>query len=157
MEKTFRYSDKDRLAKKALSMLEDPFDPRPYSLPEGYMENLRSRLAEIPARQELSSRRVPLFQRILPYVAVAASFVLMVTVGNALLRLATPSLTSDEEVFEFAYVNRSSDSFLYNIAEEDQNVPEEDGLSDEEIEEYLILSGISTEHVNFTAYNDETH
>ena len=62
------------------------------STPEGYFEDLRMRLSEIPAQPA----RVSTVRRLAPYVAVAASFLLIVMVGNFILgRTAAPTAEDD--------------------------------------------------------------
>ena len=66
----------------------------PYSTPEGYFEGLQNRLCEIPARKS----RINLT----PYLALAASFVLALLVGNYILTKSTASQgASDEEIVEY--------------------------------------------------------
>ena len=66
----------------------------PYSTPEGYFENLQTRLSEIPARRS----RINLA----PYHALAASFVLALLAGNYILMKSTASQpASDEEIVEY--------------------------------------------------------
>lgn len=65
----------------------------PYSSPEGYFESLQDRLSEIPARH----RRVSL----VPYLALAASFLILLAVGTAILSRSTKAWPSEDEVIEY--------------------------------------------------------
>ncbi len=66
----------------------------PYSMPEGYMDNLQERLARIPAER----RRFNLA----PYLALAASFLLLLAVGNFILsRTQAAAPASDEAIIEY--------------------------------------------------------
>ena len=122
------------------------------STPEGYFENLQQRLSEIPARPA----RVSTVRRLAPYVAVAASFLLIVMAGNFILgRTAAPAADDDT----WAYVSYLADALdpdgaammdLYDYGEE----AEEEGLSAEDIVNYLLADGISVEHLNYLSYEE---
>ena len=65
----------------------------PYSSPEGYFESLQERLSEIPARR----------QRInwVPYLALAATFLILLAVGTTVLTRTTRTWPSEDEVIEY--------------------------------------------------------
>ena len=66
----------------------------PYSAPDGYLENLQTRLSEIPERE--SGRSFRTMAR--PCLALAASIAVTFLVGNTVLRkTATPAANPDEE------------------------------------------------------------
>ena len=120
------------------------------STPEGYFENLQQRLSEIPARPA----RVSTVRRLAPYVAVAASFLLIVMAGNFILgRTAAPAADDDT----WAYV-----SYLADALDPDGAIPDEpyydwedeEGLSAEDIVNYLVADGISVEHLNYLSYEE---
>ena len=120
--------------------------------PEGYFENLQARLSEIPAR----SARVSTVHRLAPYVAIAASFLAVVLLGNAVLsRTAAPA-----EDDTWTYV-----SYLADALDPDGAVPmdmagyyiddeESEGLSAEDIMNYLLADGISVEHLAYLSYEE---
>ena len=68
-----------------------------YSVPEGYFEDLQRRLSDIPAREP---RRTAV-RRLTPYLALAASFALIVAVGTAVLRKTVPPVASEQEIIEY--------------------------------------------------------
>ena len=124
------------------------------STPEGYFENLQQRLSEIPA----SPARVSTVHRLAPYVAIAASFLVAVMLGNAILRRTAPSPASAEND-SWTYVSYLADALdpdgaammdLYDYGEE----AEEEGLSAEDIVNYLLADGISVEHLNYLSYEE---
>ena len=128
------------------------------STPEGYFENLQARLLEIPSREEVtlsSESNVRGFRRLAPYVAIAASFLVAVMIGNFVLRQTT--VPADPEEDTWSYV-----SYLASALDPDGAVPmdmadyyiEEDGLSPEDIVEYLIADGISVDHLAYLSYED---
>ena len=118
--------------------------------PEGYFGNLQERLLEIPARPA----RVSTVRRLAPYVAIAASFLVAVMLGNFILsKTAAPSQEDDT----WTYVSYLADALdpdgaaLFDEADwyTDQ---EETGLSEEDIINYLLADGISVEHLNYLSY-----
>ena len=120
--------------------------------PEGYFENLQQRLSEIPARPV----RVSPVHRLAPYAAIAASFLVAVMLGNAILRKTAPASAEDDT---WTYVSYLADALdpdgaammdLYDYGEE----AEEDGLSAEDIVNYLLADGISVEHLNYLSYEE---
>ena len=120
--------------------------------PEGYFENLQSRLSEIPAQPA----RVSSVRRLAPYVAIAASFLVIVMLGNFVLgRTASPA-----EDDTWTYV-----SYLADALDPDGGVPmdmadyylvdeESEGLSAEDIMNYLVADGISVEHLAYLSYEE---
>ena len=124
------------------------------STPEGYFENLQQRLSEIPA----SPARVSTLHRLAPYVAIAASFLVAVMLGNAILRSTAPSPASAEDD-TWTYVSYLADALdpdgaalmdLYDDGEEDL----EESLFAEDIVNYLLADGISVEHLNYLSYEE---
>ena len=120
--------------------------------PEGYFENLQSRLSEIPAQPA----RVSTVRRLAPYMAIAASFLVIVMLGNFVLgRTASPA-----EDDTWTYV-----SYLADALDPDGGVPmdmadyyladeESEGLSAEDIMNYLLADGISVEHLAYLSYEE---
>ncbi len=126
-------------------ILRDGPHKRPYGVPSDYMSSLSRRLESIP-QSVPAPRRFSIWERILPYVSVAAAFLVMVTVGGTILRKTAVSTPSQDEIMEFAYIERANILFMEEEAED---------LSFEDIEEYLVSSGISSEHLTYTAQNYE--
>jgi len=125
------------------------------STPEGYFENLQMRLSEIPARQQPAW--VGTVHRLTPYLAIAASFLAVVLLGNAILNRTAPASAEDDT---WAYV-----SYLADALDPDGGVPMDmadyymadegsEGLSAEDIVNYLVADGISVEHLNYLCYEE---
>ena len=68
-----------------------------YSTPEGYFEGLRKRLSDIPEQHPRRS----LVQKATPYLALAASFAIIVAVGSAILRKTSVPRASVQEIIEY--------------------------------------------------------
>ena len=64
----------------------------PYSVPEGYMQSMQQRLEAIPARAKGPSS----WQKISPYLALAAVFAAAFVIGGTLLKRTVPSSSSEE-------------------------------------------------------------
>ncbi len=68
----------------------------PYTTPEGYFQNLRQRLADIPEKKEATT-----FQKFSPYLALAAVFAVAVVVGNVIVNRTSAPTASALEVVEY--------------------------------------------------------
>ena len=123
------------------------------STPEGYFENLQQRLSEIPA----SPARVSTLHRLAPYVAIAASFLVAVMLGNAILRSTAPSPASaeDETWTYVSYLAAALDpdgAALTDLYDDEEEL--EESLFAEDIVNYLLADGISVEHLNYLSYEE---
>ena len=111
------------------------------------------RLSEIPAQPA----RVSPVRRLAPYAAIAASFLVAVMLGNFILgRTASPSADDDT----WTYVSYLADALdpdgaaLVDMYDEWDGLEEEEGLSAEDIVNYLVADGISVEHLNYLSYEE---
>ena len=117
----------------------------PYSVPEGYFESLKERAVKYS-----KPAPVPVFQfkRILmTAVSLAAMFTLMVTAGTFFLEKATPAEDMTHEdyiVFSDGYF----DLEMYDGSMSEQYA--EASVSDEDIVEYLIYTGVSEEFIEMS-------
>jgi len=133
----------------------------PYKVPQGYFEDLGKRLSAIPSEEpassaeEESSYSVTIWDRLKPILAIAAAFLVMVSLGTAVLRstASRPSVETDEIVAGYTYLTPYTDPDA--IYSEDYNVSE--GPTDEDIVEYLISTGISSEHIEYVAQNEKNY
>lgn len=64
----------------------------PYSIPEGYIQNVQQTLEAIPDRAKGSSS----WQKVSPYLALAAVFAAAFVIGGTLLKRTIPSSSSEE-------------------------------------------------------------
>ena len=113
--------------------------------PEGYF-------SEIPARPV----RVSPVHRLAPYAAIAASFLVAVLLGNSILRHTAPAPAEDDT---WTYVSYLADALdpdgaammdIYGYEEEE----EPQGLSADDIVNYLLADGITVEHLNYLSYEE---
>ncbi len=96
-----------------------------FTVPEGYFETLKSQLKE----KREQTGKTSLAGRLVPYLAIAASFALIAVVGSAILKRTV--VPSEEQSFETFYNSQL-------ISEQ---------ISDSEIVDYLLYSGISAEGI----------
>ena len=121
--------------------------------PEGYFENLQQRLSEIPARPV----SVSTVHRLAPYAAIAASFLVAVLLGNAILRHSTPASAEDDTWTYVSYLADALDpdgAAMMDLSDYYGEDPEEEGLSADDIVNYLLADGISVEHLNYLSYEE---
>ena len=109
----------------------------PFSLPEGYMESLRKELKTIPQR---NTKKISIFNRILPYISLAAAFAMIVTIGGFILEKTTQQDLSYEDYIVFS--DDMTNTLLYDTDE-----LYADALSDDDIIEYLIYTGVEIEEL----------
>lgn len=114
----------------------------PFSTPEGYFESFKlemSRMVEKPRASRWKSS--------IPYMAVAASLALILSVGTLIMNsIGTINDFSDEDyiLFSNSFVSTAEyeDSESYQFAEAE--------LMDEDIIEYLIYVGASPESIELS-------
>jgi len=108
----------------------------PYSVPEGYFDTFKSQA--VPYKE----KEIGLIGRLMPYAAMAAVFVFLVTAGTFFLQRTSPAEEFTHEdflVFSSGIANSEYYESMNQIADAD--------LADEDIIAYLIYSGISAEEI----------
>ena len=126
-----------------------------FRVPENYFEDFT---ADITSRVKNSSniRSTGLLKLIRPHLMLAASMVAIVLVSFSLLKLLLPSFNRSSQVYDpedisYILVSEMSETDLFEAIESLDNVKvNEDSLgdiSDEEIIDYLVNSGISYEEI----------
>ena len=112
------------------------------SAPEGYFDDLREELLRIPSeRVEAPSRGI---RRLAPYLAYAASLLLLVGIGNFILRQTASQGTEvpQEQEYYLSELARYADP-------EFEFEDSEPAASEGDIIEYLIADGTSVEHLEY--------
>ena len=113
----------------------------PFSVPEGYFDSFKNANA-VPV-----ARRVSLWNRMAPYAAMAAVFVSLVAAGTFLLERSTPQYQMTEEDYVM-FANNMMNTIAYEMEYGDQ-IAEAD-LSEEDIINYLIYTGVSAELIELS-------
>jgi len=125
----------------------------PYKVPEGYFQNLKDRLDQIPS--EAGNVVQPSFwQRTRPYVALAASFAAALVIGTFILRNTTGSEVQEasslyEELYYSDLIPITQPETVFMDSEYEETLSEDDVIS------YLLASGASAERIQYTAYLGE--
>ena len=124
-------------------MYDDSLRKCPYSVPEGYFDSLKERAMKY-------AQPAPVFQfkRVLyTAVSMAAMFIIMVTAGTFFLKNVTSAedLTQEDYmVFTDGYI----DLELYDDGLSEQYA--DASISNEDIVEYLIYTGVSEELIELS-------
>ena len=126
-------------------MYDDSLRKNPYSVPEGYFDSLKERAAKYA---QPAPAPVFQFKRVLyTAISMAAMFILMVTAGTLLLKGVTPAEDLTEEdymVFTEGYI----DLEMYDEELSEQYA--DASITDEDIVEYLIYTGVSEEFIELS-------
>ena len=126
-------------------MYDDSLRKCPYSVPEGYFDSLKERAAKYA---QPTPAPVFQFKRVLyTAVSMAAMFILMVTAGTFFLKgvTSTEDLTQEDYmVFTDGYI----DLELYDDGLSEQYA--DASISNEDIVEYLIYTGVSEELIELS-------
>lgn len=129
---------------------------RMYSVPDGYFAGLEERLARIPSGRQVSGGN-GLVRRAGPYIALAASFLLIFAAGTAVLRL-TPGRLETQSGISFENLQLAdllpvtSPDIIYGVEDYESF---EHSVSDDDITEYLIESGTTIEQLEY--YYEESN
>ncbi|MBQ9192143.1 MAG: hypothetical protein IJ156_00280 [Bacteroidales bacterium] len=124
------------------------------STPEGYFDSLRSRLSEIPRKEEVRAASAPAgIRRLAPYVAFAASVAVAVVLGNFILRQTAVPAEDDGWAY-ISYLSQSMDPDGAALVDGDAWEDGEGYLSEDDIINYLLADGISVEHLNYVNYEE---
>ncbi len=127
-----------------------------FSAPEGYFEDLKLRLSAIPSTGRSGfgvSEETSLWTRVKPYLALAACFLIAVTVGTAILNKTTPEPDESDAYTEFllsgVLPSETARDEFYLLEYEDSSLLDSE-ISEEDIINYLIESGVSYEALAYS-------
>lgn len=109
----------------------------PFGTPAGYLEHLPERLSGAVAG---NLAKPGWADRISPYFAMAALFLILVTAGTFLLKYSVPVDEGDMEAV--AYSNIIPVTAPYSIMYS-QSYEDEEHITEDDIIDYLIFSGVS--------------
>lgn len=136
-----------QIEKDILSTSED-LKKMPYAVPEGYFDGLNrsvtARIAEEKSSEETSSaERKHLRLTLAPYLSLAAMFAVIVCAGTLFLKYLPFSATTDEfEDMSYLDIIPVTDPDMIYCA----GNYETEYVTEEDIAEYLIYSGIDIEN-----------
>jgi len=122
-----------------------------YSTPEGYFENLESRLSRIPSSDVEGAEVVPAsaWMKLRPYMSLAAVFACALIIGSAILsKTAGVNLSMDAEYEQMFCADLIPITYdMYQMEELMMSAQEESYLTDEELIEYMIETGATIEQL----------
>lgn len=124
---------------KDILTLHKELKDNPYSAPEGYFDSFRDKMT-----RRVPSEETSLWKRTIPYLAMAASFALLLTAGSLVLDKMTPDGEISQEDF-IIFSDNLINTYLYDDESTLQMADAE--LQNEDIIEYLIYTGISPEMI----------
>lgn len=114
---------------------------KPYSVPDGYFEDLQMRLNEIPQQQE-EARAPAGIGRLAPYLALAACFLFVYVLGGLFIKKPVGVDAVDYEQMRYADIIPYNEVFLNS---EDLS----DAVSEEDLIEYLIATNTSADLIAY--------
>lgn len=109
-----------------------------YGVPEGYFDGFRRKMkAEIPT---MSAVKTTAARKFVPYIAVAATFTLLAVAGGFFLERASENEFTQEDYIVFS--DEMTSTIFY-----DGNEQYADAVSEDDIIEYLIYTGVGIEDI----------
>lgn len=119
----------------------------PYSVPEGYFDDLQSKLSEIP---HLSECKVSRWQKVQPYLALVACFCFALALGQAIKKRTVGMSDTDDTLYEqLIYADMIPHSEPYSIFDTDRTLAAEDSPDENDVIAYLIETGTSIELIDY--------
>ncbi|MBQ2966124.1 MAG: hypothetical protein IJE11_03815 [Bacteroidales bacterium] len=115
----------------------DELKKMPYTVPEGYFEQVKAEISRSTAAEE----GVSLWRKAVPYISVAATFLIMVSAGTFFLEKTTQQ---DGMTYEDYLVH--SDMLIEAEYEQDTQIADAT-IAAEDIIEYLIYTGVTAEDI----------
>lgn len=109
----------------------------PISVPDGYFQDLQVRLQQIPSREVQPAPRG--VRRLAPYVAYAASLVVLATVGSFVFRQTAVEEDSSWDYVSYLALSLDPDGLV--------ELKEAEEPTDEDIRSFLLASNISVEQL----------
>lgn len=114
-------------------------------VPEGYFQNLEQKLSRIP-QQEV---RPTTLQKVTPWIAYAASLVILASVGGFIFKKSAEPVLQEEYSWDYlSYLSRSLDPDGMLELEESSE------LTDEDIVNFLLADNVSVELIAEANYEE---
>lgn len=114
-------------------------------VPEGYFQNLEQKLSRIP-QQEVRSTTL---QKVTPWIAYAASLVILASVGGFIFKKSAEPVLQEEYSWDYlSYLSRSLDPDGMLELEESSE------LTDEDIVNFLLADNVSVELIAEANYEE---
>ncbi len=118
----------------------DELRKMPYTVPEGYFEQVKAEISRSTAAEE----GVSLWRKAVPYISVAATFLIMVSAGTFFLEK-----TTQQEGMTYEDYLVHSDMLIEAEYEQDTQIADAT-IAAEDIIEYLIYTGVTAEDIELS-------
>ena len=125
-----------------------------FNVPEGYFDQLQKRLEAIPSEHPLVQTpvvTVPFWNRVRPYVALAACMLMAFAVGNFFLGRNHIPADAEYAYQDYYYMAElipvTNPYVIYDDAPMDLYTPE--SSSEDDVVEYLLSSGTSVDYIAY--------
>ena len=118
----------------------DELKKMPYTVPEGYFEQVKAEISRSTAAEE----GVSLWRKAVPYISVAATFLIMVSAGTFFLEK-----TTQQEGMTYEDYLVHSDMLIEAEYEQDTQIADAT-IAAEDILEYLIYTGVTAEDIELS-------
>ncbi len=123
----------------------DIFKKVAFDVPDGYFKDLQARLDTIPSK---GASYPGLIRKVQPYIALAACFLGILILGDVVLRG-----TAGEAENSDSYYNEIVCADIIPVTQPDAIFqaasPEQDTISDDDVIDWLIVSGTPTELIEY--------
>ena len=126
-----------------------------FNVPEGYFEQLQTRLQAIPSQQTAQKPAethkvvaAPFLKRVAPYAAAAACLLGAFFVGNHFIGSVQPQ-TGELSAQDFYYADIIPVTDPYAIFAEMDDYSAAQQVSNEDVIEYLLSSGTSVDYIAY--------
>lgn len=119
----------------------------PYSVPEGYFDSFRKEVSRYTEPQQMPVV-VNIWSRMMPFLAMAAMFAIMVTAGTFFLEKTTDEAGPTQEdyiVFSDQYID-------IDIYKTDDEQYADSGVDSEDIIKYLIYTGVDEHTIELSKH-----
>jgi len=114
-------------------------------VPDGYFQNLEQKLSRIPQKEVRPST----LQKVSPWIAYAASLVILASVGGFIFRKSAEPVIQEEYSWDYlSYLSRSLDPDGMIELEESTE------LTDEDIVNFLLADNVSVELIAEANYEE---
>lgn len=125
----------------------------PFKVPENYFDTLSERMSSIAFSAEKQEKHVPVYRRLRPYLAVAASVLILFTIGYTALRISSHEknpVLIPELSFQEYYEMVVNEIDLMTLEENLEHEIFSGGIPDvnsNEIIDYLLLENIDENEI----------
>ena len=126
---------------------------RPFDTPDGYFDQLKMRLSDIPLKQEEKESAPGIWSKVSPYLALATCFAVGIIGGRLILGKTAPAVQDDYLSLEQFYcsdlIPYTSQNALF-----DEDFYYEDASDEDDVLNYLLNSNLPLTYIMEASYED---